>query len=245
MLRVASSARSQPVVSNLSLVTKRWQKAPAAIPTKPVTTSTSKMQTTTARATFNESTDRMNNTSKTASTPSSSSVKTTSSDFSRSSSSGGGGNGMAKVVIYGIALGLTATIAYAEYENGPFRRQLESTVPLSSTILDGLDQVIDPVFGRLKKSTKDTPSAYPDLAYVKEKPLTTDPIKPLDEPVKVAPKKVQETMPVKVQIADVKEKSKETLTPINDKVTDPKKVKAVVNQTADQVFACCTVTRLF
>ena len=212
MLRAAHLPRAQPPVLNFSLITKRWQQTPASpgmgttasnksTPGSNTTqyatsnpASTFKTQTATTRPSFNAPIDRTDNPYKTTTSPPSyippsssrggpSPTFSAPSDRQTSSSSGGGGK-IVKTIIYGVALGLTATIVYAEYENGPFRRQLESTVPYSSTILGGIDQVLDPVIGRQKSLTKEISEKIPDLSYVKDKIPGKEQIKKLGEQVK-------------------------------------------------------------
>jgi hypothetical protein len=238
MLRAAYLSRSQPVTFNFLLVNKRWQQTPASpgsgttastksTPGSNATqyatsnpSSTTRTQTASTSPSFNAPIDRTNNPYKTTTAPTSSSVPPSSSKnsppppFSTPStprSSGGGSGTMVKAIIYGVTLGLTATLVYAEYENGSFRHQLESTVPFSSTILGGLDQVIDPVFGRQKKLTTIISEKIPDLSYVKDK------------------------LPDKDSIKKIGQEAKDTVTNAYDKLTDQKKVKGAVDQASNQV----------
>jgi hypothetical protein len=251
MLRAAHLPRSQPAVLNFLLVTKRWQQTPASsgsgttASTKSTpgsnttqyatsnTSSTAKTQTASTKPSSNAPIDRTNNPYKTTTTPASSYTPPSSSrtspppPFSASSAGKPGGSGssgtIVKTIIYGVTLGLTATLVYAEYENGSFRRQLESTIPLSSTILGGLDQVIDPVFGRQKTLTKQISEKLPDLSYVKDK------------------------VPDKTQIQKAGEQAKDAVSNAYDKLTDPKKVKGAVDHATGQVhvfFISMIVTNL-
>jgi hypothetical protein len=123
-----------------------------------------------------------------------------------------------KAIIYGVTLGLTATLVYAEYENGSFRRQLESTVPFSSTILGGLDQVIDPVFGRQKTLTKEISEKMPDLSYVKDKISDKDQIKQFGQQVKDKANNVLEKLPDKTKIKKAGEQAKGAVDNATDQV---------------------------
>ena len=236
MLRAAHLPRSQPVALNFLLVSKRWQKTPPTTttntsiksPSGSTTTSnpstTFKAQTTAARPSFDASTDRT-----IKPLPPASSQTSPPPGYPRSGGSGGGG--VVKAIVYGVALGLTATLVYAEYENGPFRRKLESTVPFSSTVLGGLDQFIDPAFGRTRKSTSGVPEKYPDLAYVKDK----EPVKKLTDQVKSTVDSVREKLPDKATIQKAGEQVKDAVSKTAEKLPDPKKVKAAVTSAADQV----------
>ena len=260
MLRAAHLPRSQPSILNFLLVTKRWQQTPAS-PGMGVTASTkstpgshttqyattnpassTKTQTATTSTTFNTPIDRTNNPYKTTTTPTSSYSPPPSS--SRTTplppfnpppprQSGGGSGTVIKAIVYSLALGLTATLFYAEYENGSFRRQLESNVPYSSTILGGIDQVIDPVLGRHKSLKTEITEKLPDLHYVKDKLPDKDQIKKLGQQVKDSANNVVEKISDKTHKAG--EQTKDAITHAYDKLTDQKKVKGVVDQAADQV----------
>jgi hypothetical protein len=239
MLRVAHLPRSQPTILNLLLVSKRWQQTPAS-PGSGTTVSTKSTpgshttqyatsnpssatttQTASTKPSFNAPIDRTNNPYKTTTAPTSSYTPPSSSrtgpppSFSApptGKSSGSGGSGTAiKAIVYSVALGLTATLVYAEYENGSFRRQLESTVPFSSTILGGLDQVIDPVFGRKKPLTTQISEKMPDLSYVKDKI-------PDKDQVKTTVNNALEKLPDKTQIKKVGEQVKGAVDHATDQV---------------------------
>jgi len=239
MLRAAHLPRSQPAALNFLLVTKRWQQTPASpgsgttVPTKSTSGSNTTSNPSSARSSFNAPIDRTSNSYKTTSTPS---ARTGPSPGHETSSGGSGGGGtLIKVIIYGVTLGLTATLAYAEYENGPFRRQLESTIPYSSTILGGLDQVIDPVFGREKPLTKQISEKIPDLAYVKDKIPGKDQIKKVGEQIKDTANNVLEKLPDKTKIQKAGERAKDAVSNTYDKLTDQNKVKGAVDHATDQV----------
>ncbi|CAF1141489.1 unnamed protein product [Adineta steineri] len=255
MLRAAHLPRSQSAAYNFSLVTKRWQQTPAS-PGTGITASTKstpgshttqyatnnssstlKTQTATARPSFNAPIDRTNNPNKTTNTPPSyiPPPSARSSPPTGSGSSGSGGGRMIKSIIYGVTLGLTATLVYAEYENGPFRRQLESTIPYSSTVLGGLDQVIDPVFGRQKPFTKEITDKIPDLAYVKDKIPGKEQIKKIGEQVKDTTNNVLEKLPDKTTIKKAGESAKDAVSNTYHKLTDQNKAKGVVDQATNQV----------
>jgi len=169
MLRVINLSRAQPTARNLLLVTKRYQQS-----------STSSGSATTAST---KSTPG----SKTSTTPPPSTPPPSSSSSSYPSTDGGGGT--VKAIVYGVALGLGTTLLYAEYDNGSFRRKVESILPLSSTILGGLDKIIDPVFGRQKKLTTVVSEKLPDKEQIKtageQSRRGNDPIF-LEEPDQVA-----------------------------------------------------------
>ena len=272
MLRAAHLTRSQPAAWNLSLVSRRWQKTPASpgtgttasIKSTPGSTSTQyatnnptssfKSQTASSRPSTDGPIDRTNNPLKTSTIPPATipplSSKTYSSPppppFSAEpigSSGSGGAGGAIKGLVYGLALGLTATLAYAEYENGSFRRRLEATVPLSSTVLGGLDQVINPAFGRQKKLSTQVAEKLPDLSYVKEKLAEKDPIKKLGEQMKTTTNAVRDKLPDKVQIQKAGEQAKDAVSHASDKLTDPKKVKDAVGHATDQVKGAVAAVR--
>jgi hypothetical protein len=231
MLRAAHLPRSQPAALNFLLVTKRWQQTPASpgsgttVSTKSTSGSNTTSNPSSTRASFNAPIDRTNNSYKTTSTPSSYIPPP-----GQETSSGGSGGTMIKLIIYGVTLGLTATLAYAEYENGSFRRQLESTIPYSSTILGGLDQVIDPVFGRQKTLTKQISEKIPDLAYVKDKIPAKDQIKKVGEQIKDTANNVLEKLPNKTTIQKAGERAKDAVSNTYDKLTDQNKVKGATDQ---------------
>jgi hypothetical protein len=243
MLRAAHLPRSQPAALNFLLVTKRWQQTPASpgsgttVSTKSTSGSNTTSNPSSARSSFNAPIDRTNTSYKTTSTPSSyipPPSARTGPPPGHETSSGGSGT-LIKVIIYGVTLGLTATLAYAEYENGPFRRQLESTIPYSSTILGGLDQVIDPVFGREKTLTKQISEKIPDLAYVKDKIPGKDQIKKVGEQIKDTANNVLEKLPNKTTIQKAGERAKDAVSNTYDKLTDQNKVKGAVDHATDQV----------
>jgi hypothetical protein len=232
MLRAAHLPRSQPAALNFLLVTKRWQQTTASpgsgttVSTKSTSGSNTTSNPSSTRASFNAPIDRTNNSYKTTSTPSA----RTGPPPGQETSSGGSGGTMIKLIIYGVTLGLTATLAYAEYENGSFRRQLESTIPYSSTILGGLDQVIDPVFGRQKTLTKQISEKIPDLAYVKDKIPAKDQIKKVGEQIKDTANNVLEKLPNKTTIQKAGERAKDAVSNTYDKLTDQNKVKGATDQ---------------
>jgi hypothetical protein len=255
MLRAAHLPRSQPAALNILLVTKRWQQTPAS-PGKGTTASnkstpgsntaqsatnnpasTFKTQTASARPSFNAPIDRTDNPYKTTTSPPSYIPPPAfSAPPVRQTSSGGGSGGkIVKTIIYGVALGLTATLVYAEYDNGPFRRQLESTIPYSSTVLGGLDQIIDPIFGRQKTLTKEISEKIPDLSYVKDKIPGTDQIKKFGEQVKDTANNALGKLPDKAQVQKAGEQAKDAVSNAYNKLTDQKKVKGAVDHAADQV----------
>jgi hypothetical protein len=251
MLRAAHLPRSQPAL-NLLLITKRWQKIPVS-PSSATTVSaastpgsnttqyatsnppsTYKTQTASTNPSFNAPIDRTNNPLKTTTTPPSTIPPSSSRTgplppppppFSTPSSRGSGGSsGMVKTIIYGVTLGLTATLVYAEYENGSFRHQLESNIPFSSTILGGLDQVIDPVFGRQKKLTTTISQKLPDLSYVKDKLPDKNQLKKLGEQVKDATSNAVDKLPDKAQIKKTAENAKDAVSKAYDQAADQVKV---------------------
>jgi hypothetical protein len=195
MLRVVNLSRAQPAARNLLLVTKRYQQS-----------STSSGSS----ATKNPSKTTTPPPPPPPNTPPPSS-KTVPPSSSSSYPSTGGSGGAVKAVVYGVALGLGVTLLYAEYDNGSFRRKVESTLPLSSTILSGLDKVIDPVFGRNKKLTTIISEKLPDISSVTDK------------------------LPDKEQIKKAGEQAKDAINDAYDKLPEYKKVKGAVTHAADQV----------
>ncbi|CAF1487203.1 unnamed protein product [Adineta ricciae] len=255
MLRAAHLPRAQPAALNFLLVSKRWQQTPAS-PGSGTTASTKstpgshttqyatnnpasafKTQTAASRPSFNAPIDRTSNSYKTTTSPTSTYVPPSSQRTNPSSGnkSGGGAGTLVKAIVYGVALGVTGTLAYAEYENDSFRRQLESTIPYSATILGGIDQVIDPVLGRQKSITKGITDKVPDLAYVKEKLPGKDQVKKLGEQVKDATNHVVEKFPDKNALKKVGEQAKDAVNKVTGTLTDQSKAKGLVHQTTDQV----------
>ncbi|CAF4532773.1 unnamed protein product [Rotaria sp. Silwood1] len=238
MLRAARLSHSQAGALNFVLIAKRWQQTsassgsgttastkstPNSSKTQSATnnpSSTLKTQTSSTKPSVNTPIDRTNIPYKTTTTTTSyipPSSSRTGPPPNRKSSSGGT---IVKAIVYGVTLGLTATLVYAEYENGSFRRQLESTIPYSSTILGGLDQFIDPIFGRQKSLIAEVSEKMPDLAYVKEKITDKDKTKTLSEQVKDTANSVVEKLPDKAQIQKTGAKVKDTVDHAADQVKD-------------------------
>ncbi|CAF3426794.1 unnamed protein product [Rotaria sp. Silwood2] len=250
MLRAARLPHSQSGALNFVLIAKRWQQTSGSgttasnksIPSSNKTqnaantpSSTSKTQTTSTKPSVNTPLDRTNIPYKTTTTTTSyipPSSSKTSPPPNRKTSSGGS---MVKAIVYGVTLGLTATLVYAEYENGSFRRQLESTIPYSSTILGGLDQFIDPIFGRQKALTTEISEKMPDLAYVKEKIADKDKTKTLGEQIKDTTNSVLEKLPDKAQIQKTGAQVKDAVSHAFEKLTDHKSAKDTPGHAADQV----------
>lgn len=216
MLRVARLPYSQPGALTL-LVSKRWQKTTA-------TSTTGTTATTNPSATSKPSAKPTSNATTTTSPKVTSSIphySTKSSPVPPFSAppnrkSGGAGGTMLKALIYGVTLGVTGTIVYAEYENGPFRKQLESTIPYSSTVLGSIDEFIDPILGRQKTPT--TPDKLPDLAYVKEKAPDANKLKPIVETTKSTTNTVVEKPSEKSQIQKATTQIKDAVDHATDKV---------------------------
>jgi hypothetical protein len=202
MLRVINLSRAQPAARNLSLITKRYQQS-----------SSSSGSSTTQSATKTPPSATKTQTAST--TPSSKPVPPPSSSSSYPSGSTGGSGGTVKAIVYGVALGLGVTLLYAEYDNGSFRHKVESTLPLSSTILSGLDKIIDPVFGRHKKLTTIISEKLPDVSAITNK------------------------LPDKEQIKKAGEQVKDTVNDAYDKLPEYKKIKGAVTHAADQVKLHC------
>ena len=181
MLRAAYLPRSQPTVLNLLLVSKRWQNTSASS-TKP--TSGSPSNPSSGKPSYTAPTDRTNNPYKATTASSRTGPPPTFSAPPTGGSKSSGSGTAIKAIVYSVALGLTGTLVYAEYENGPFRRQLESTVPFTSTILGGIDQVIEPVLGKRKPVTTQVAEKLPDLSYVKDKLPDKDSAKTVSQQIK-------------------------------------------------------------
>ncbi|UJR26324.1 hypothetical protein I4U23_007662 [Adineta vaga] len=255
MLRAAHLPRSQPSVLNFLLVNKRWQQTPASPGTGTTAStkstpgsnttqyainnpsSTLKTQTAAARPSFNAPIDRTNNPYKTTTSPTSSYIPPSSQSTSPPSGrkSGSSTSSIVKTIIYGVTLGVAATLVYAEYENDSFRRQLESTIPYTSTVLGGIDQVIDPILGRQKPITKVITDKLPDLAYVKDKISAKDQIKKLGEQVKDTTNNVLDKLPDKNTLKKAGEQAKDAINKASDKLTDQSKIKGIVTEATDQV----------
>lgn len=56
-------------------------------------------------------------------------------------------------IFLGLLLGLGIMFVHAEYDNGPFRRKVESQIPFASNVLRFIDRIIDPMFGRARTGT--------------------------------------------------------------------------------------------
>jgi hypothetical protein len=214
MLRVINLTRTQPVVRNLSLIPKRYQQS-----SPPSGSTTSASTKSTPSSSTNQSASKAQTSSSSSSYPSGST----------------GGSSTAKAIIYGLGLGLGVTLLYAEYDNGSFRRKVESTLPLSSTILGGLDKIIDPVFGRSKKLTTIISEKLPDISSVTDKLPDKNQIKKAGEQVKDAANAVYDRLPSQKQIEKAGERAKDTINDAYDKLPEYKKVKGAVTHAADQV----------
>jgi len=138
-------------------------------------------------------------------------------------------------LIWSLSGNLSVTLLYAEYDNGSFRRKVESTLPLSSTILGGLDKIIDPVFGRHKKLTTIISEKMPDISPVTDKLPDKDQIKKAGEQVKDAANAVYNKLPSQKQIEKAGEQAKDVINDAYDKLPEYKKVKGAVTHAADQV----------
>jgi hypothetical protein len=227
MLRVINLSRAQPAARNLSLVTKRYQQSSTSSGSATTTSTKSTPGSSTTQSTTNNpssatktqtasTTPSSNNPTKTTtttppppSTPPPSSRTAPASSYPAGGSTGG--SGTVKAIVYGVALGLGVTLLYAEYDNGSFRSKVESTLPLSSTILGGLDKIIDPVFGRHKKLTTIISEKLPDISAVTDK------------------------LPDKEQIKKAGEQAKDLVNDAYDKLPEYKKVKGAVTHAADKV----------
>lgn len=240
MLRAALLPRSQPAALNCLLISKRWQKVPGS----PSTTSST---TTTAKPLSAAAASNPTSTTKTSTTPNATRPSTTAYPTSKivpSSARTGTppgyssrpptkkSGGAIKAVIYGVAFGLTATLVYAEYENGSFRRQLETTIPYASDVFGGLDQFIDPIFGRQKGLANTVSGNFPELAYVKK---DEQPVQKLGDQVKATTDTVKEKLPDKTQLQKATEKTKETVQHALEKLPDKKTVTDAITHASDQV----------
>lgn len=243
MLRVINASRAPAVARNLSLVTKRYQQSSsssgsattASTKSTPGSSTTqssvknpssaSQTQTASTRTSSDGPVDRTNNPIKTTPPPSSSS------SYPPTGSSGGTG----KAIAYGIALGLGVTLLYAEYDNGSFRRKVESTLPLSSTILGGLDKIIDPVFGRQKKLTTIISEKLPDVSVVTDKLPDKEQLRKAGEQVKDAANAVYSKLPSEKQIGKAKEKAKDFINDTYDALPDSKTVKKTLTDAKEKI----------
>jgi hypothetical protein len=242
MLRAIYLSRAQPAARNLLLVTKQFQQSSKA--SGSATTASAKStpgSNTTQSATSNPSsatktqtasTKTSNNPQKTTTTPPPSTPPPSSRP---TGSSSGGGGGTVKAIVYGVALGLGVTLIYAEYDNGSFRRKVESTLPLSSTILSGLDKIIDPVFGRHKKLTTIISEKMPDMSAVTDRLPDKEQIKKAGEQAKDAANALYNKLPDQKQIQKAGEKAKDAVNDAYDKLPEYSKVKGAVTHAADQV----------
>ena len=261
MLRVINVSRAPSVARSLSLVTKRYQQSSSGSATTASTKSTpgssttqssiknppsaSQTQTASTKTSSDAPIDRTNNPIKTTTTPppssssSSSSSRTTPPSSSSSSSSSypptGGSGGTVKAIAYGVALGLGVTLLYAEYDNGSFRRKVESTLPLSSTILGGLDKIVDPIFGRQKKLTTIISEKLPDVSVVTNKLPDKEQLRKAGEQVKDAANAVYSKLPSEKQVEKAKEKAKDFINDTYDALPDSKTVKKTLTDAKEKL----------
>lgn len=255
MLRVINVSRAPSVARNLSLVTKRYQQSSSTSSGSATSASTkstpgssttqssiknppsaSQTQTASTKTSSDKPIDRTNNPIKTTTTPPPSSrTVPPSSSSSASYPPTGGSGGTAKAIVYGVALGLGATLLYAEYDNGSFRRKVESTLPLSSTILGGLDKVIDPVFGRQKKLTTIISEKLPDLSTVTDKLPDKEQLRKAGEQVKDAANTVYSKLPSEKQVEKAKEKAKDFINDTYDALPDSKTVKKTLTDAKEKL----------
>jgi len=239
MLRAALLPRSQPATLNCLLVSKRWQKAPGSPGNTNNTTTNAKPLSAASASNSTTSTTKTSTTTTTArpttvAYPTSKIVPASARTGLPPGSSrptGKKSGGALKAVIYGVAFGLTATLVYAEYENGSFRRQLETTIPYASDVLGGLDQFIDPIFGRQKGLAGTISEQFPELAYVKK----DDPVQKLGDQVKTAADKLKEKLPDTTQLKKVTEQAKDKVQHALEKLPDKQKVKDTITHASDQV----------
>ncbi|CAF0905350.1 unnamed protein product [Didymodactylos carnosus] len=130
---------------------------------------------------------------------------TASGTYSSGSSQGSSsGSGALKWTAITLLTATTGVIAYAEYDS-KFRRSLENSVPFSSQILSGVDQIVDPLTGRNKSITTRINEKLPDLAYVKEK--------------------VPDAKTAKDTLSSAQKTITDTVTTVKDKLPDYKTVK--------------------
>ncbi|CAF1048158.1 unnamed protein product [Rotaria sordida] len=216
MLRVIYLSRAQPAARNLLLINKRYQQSSSTSSTKSTSSNPSSTKSTSSNPSSTASVNR-ENTSQTTTTTSSSSTSRPSSRPTGTSSGGGGGT--FKAIAYGVGLGLGITLLYAEYDNGSFRRKVESRLPLSSTILSLLDKIIDPVFGRHKKLTTIISEKLPDVSAITDR------------------------LPDKEQVKKAAEKAKDTINDTYDKLPEYKTVKSTITHAADQVKGAAHTVR--
>lgn len=254
MLRVINVSRAPSVARNLSLVTKRYQQSSSTSSGSATSASTkstpgssttqssiknppsaSQTQTASTKTSSDKPIDRTNNPIKTTTTPPPSSRTVPPSSSSASYPPTGGSGGTAKAIVYGVALGLGATLLYAEYDNGSFRRKVESTLPLSSTILGGLDKVIDPVFGRQKKLTTIISEKLPDLSTVTDKLPDKEQLRKAGEQVKDAANTVYSKLPSEKQVEKAKEKAKDFINDTYDALPDSKTVKKTLTDAKEKL----------
>lgn len=254
MLRVINVSRAPSVARNLSLVTKRYQQSSSTSSGSATSASTkstpgssttqssiknppsaSQTQTASTKTSSDKPIDRTNNPIKTTTTPPPSSRTVPPSSSSASYPPTGGSGGTVKAIVYGVALGLGVTLLYAEYDNGSFRRKVESTLPLSSTILGGLDKVIDPVFGRQKKLTTIISEKLPDLSTVTDKLPDKEQLRKAGEQVKDAANTVYSKLPSEKQVEKAKEKAKDFINDTYDALPDSKTVKKTLTDAKEKL----------
>jgi len=152
-----------------------------------------------------------------------------------SSSAEVGGNSTGKAILYGVGLGLGVALLYAEYDNGSFRRKVENTLPLSSTILSGLDKIIDPIFGRHKKLTTIISEKLPDVSPVTDRLPDKEQLRKAGQQVKDAANAVYDRLPSQKQIEKAGEQAKDAVNDAYDRLPEYQKVKGAVTHAADQV----------
>ncbi|CAF2803350.1 unnamed protein product [Rotaria sp. Silwood2] len=183
-----------------------------------------------------QQTSTTSSTKPTSTNPSSATkTKTTSSSYPADSNTGG----TVKAIVYGLGLGLSITLLYAEYDNGSFRRKVESKLPLSSTILSVLDKIIDPIFGRHKKLTTIISEKLPDVSPVTDRLPDKEQVKRAAEQAKDTINDTYDKLPeyktVKSKIIHAADQVKDAAHAVRDALPDPKAVKKTLTHAKDQV----------
>ncbi|CAF4913427.1 unnamed protein product, partial [Rotaria sp. Silwood1] len=222
MLRVIYLSRAQPAARNLLLINKRYQQTSTTSSTKPPSSNPSSATKTTTTTTSSSSTPRPPPPPPPPSRPAD--VKT---------------GGTLKAIVYGVGIGLGITLLYAEYDNGSFRRKVESKLPLSSTILSILDKAIDPIFGRQKKLTTIISEKLPDISPVTDRLPDKEQVKKAAEQAKDVINDTYDKLPeyktVKGRITHAADQVKDAAHAVRDALPDPKAVKKTLTHAKDQV----------
>ncbi|CAF0840370.1 unnamed protein product [Didymodactylos carnosus] len=225
------------------IVTKRLQQTTPTSSSK--SSPSSQTKTASSDETHNAAVKRTTQAGTTTTQADTTTVKTSGKTDGRADYPADGGNrsNVLKMTGYALAIGVTTALVYAEYENGKFRRKVEKTIPLSGTLLGGLDKIIDPVFGRRKNIIQTISDELPDMAKVKEgAKIVRDQLpeyKTVKETAKDAAHAVYEQLPekktVQKTLAATKEGAKDVANAVYEQLPEKKTVQKTLSSAKETV----------